>query len=244
MQSMAAKWGCLGLLAMWVTGAAAIETRTLALDTQGLRRLEVDAEQGFLRIQATTGETIEVVAAIDADSGDYELVLEKKANRAVLISKVKPWAAIFLAEWPRIDLTVKVPARMALDIDDGSGYIAIYDMRADVEIDDGSGAIVVRSLLGNLDIEDGSGPIDVSGVTGRIEIEDGSGPIRVENVIGDVSIDDGSGPMVVTNVDGRVIVKDGSGSIDVSRVKRGLMIRDAGSGSLRTSEIEGGIEER
>jgi len=239
------KYGYIALLVAATAGAAsANETQTLDLDTRELRVMTFDVGAGFLRINGVGGDRIEVTAVIEADSGDYELSLERKGDSAVLVAKVEPWAAIFLAEWPRIDLTVKVPSHLKLDIDDGSGYIAVSDMRAQVEIDDGSGGVVVRSLLGDLDIEDGSGDIDVSGVTGKIEIKDGSGAIRVENVTGDVSIRDGSGAMAVKNVDGHVTIRDGSGAIDVSQVKRGLTIRDSGSGDLRTSEIEGGIVER
>jgi len=238
------RYSCVALIAAAVVGtASAGESKTLVLDAHELRVMTLDTGPGFLRINGVDGNRIEVAATIVADSGDYELALERKGDRAVLVAEVEPWAAIFLAEWPRIDLTVSVPNHLLLDIDDSAGYIAVSDMRADLEIDDGSGGIVIRSLLGNLDIDDGSGEIDVAGVTGKISVEDGSGEIRIENVVGDVHIKDGSGAMSVQEVNGHVTIRDGSGAIAVSRVKRGLTIRDSGSGSLHTSEIEGGIRE-
>jgi hypothetical protein len=222
--------------------ASADEIETLTLDARDLRALKIDAGPGFLKIDATSGDRIEVVAEIIADSGDYQLTLERKGDRAVLVSDVEPWAAIFLAEWPRINLTVKVPANLALDINDGSGYIQITGMRAKASIDDGSGEIIVRDHVGDVRIDDGSGEIDVAGVTGNVTIEDGSGPITVRNIVGDVKVDDGSGSMEVEKVDGRVTVRDGSGSIDVSDVTRGLNIIDSGSGSVHTHNISGGVE--
>ena len=238
----ASRAASLALLAIFGSAASADETETLTLNVSDLSELKIDAGPGFLDIQASTGNQIELTAEIIADEGDYRLTLERKGDRAMLVSEVEPWAGIFLAKWSRINLTLKVPARMALDIDDGSGYIKLQGMRAKATIDDGSGEIIVRDHLGDLQIDDGSGDIDVSGVTGNVKVEDGSGPITVSNVVGNVRIEDGSGSMVIDNVDGHVTIRDGSGSIDVSDVKRGLTILDSGSGKVHTRNVTGDIE--
>jgi hypothetical protein len=232
----------LALLAVFGSAASADETETLTLNVSDLSVLKIDTGPGFLDIEASNGDQIELTAEIIADEGDYRLTLERKADRAVLVSEVEPWAGMFLAKWARINLTLKVPARMVLDIDDGSGYVKLQGMRANATIDDGSGEVIVRDHLGDLHIDDGSGEIDVSGVTGHVKIEDGSGSITVSNVVGNVRIEDGSGSMDVENVDGHVTIRDGSGSIDVSDVKRGLTILDSGSGKVRTRNVTGDIE--
>jgi DUF4097 and DUF4098 domain-containing protein YvlB len=241
--SSATRATSLALLAVLCSAAAsADETETLTLNVGDLSELKIDAGAGFLDIEASTGDRIELTAEIIADEGDYRLTLERKGDRAVLVSDVEPLAGMFLAKWARINLTLKVPARMALDIDDDSGYIKLHGMRANATIDDGSGEVIVRDHLGDLYIDDGSGEIDVSGVTGNVKVEDGSGPIKVSNVIGNVVIKDGSGSMEIDNIDGHVTIRDGSGSIDVSDVKRGLTIPDSGSGKVRTRNVTGNIE--
>jgi hypothetical protein len=235
----AARVMSLVLLALVLSTATVLadETKTLTLDARDLRMLKIDAGAGFLEIEGSSGDTIEVVAEIIADDGDYRFTLDRRGDRAVLISEVEPLAGFFVAKHARIDLTVKVPARLALDIDDGSGHIELKGMRAMTAIDDGSGEITVRDHRGDLSIDDGSGPIDVSDVTGKVKIHDGSGPINVRNVVGNLRIKDGSGPMEIKKIDGRVTLRDGSGPIDVSDITGGLNILDSGSGGVSTRNI-------
>jgi hypothetical protein len=205
--------------------AAAADRETLTLDTQGIKSFRISAESGYLHIEGVdAGKKIEVIAEHEGDKDNHRLTLKRDGDRAELISHIEDWPLGWGDE--RINLTVKVPAGLSLDIEDGSGELTLSKVNGKTRIDDGSGSISISTHQGNIRINDGSGSIDVI------------------NVVGDVDIEDGSGSIEVSKVDGHVTIDDGSGSIDIDTVSKGLTIEDEGSGGLRTRNIKGGIDQR
>jgi hypothetical protein len=210
-------------------------SKTLTLPAEGLRQLRVDSGAGRLKVTGVDSlTTIEVTAEIYArgesedDMADFikdhvELSLEKRGDRAVLMSDIEGHFHLFFSGDAGINLTVRVPKSLAIEIDDGSGEMIIEDIAADVSIADGSGGIRVERVAGDL------------------RIEDSSGELEVEDVGGDVSIDDGSGSMTVTDIKGSVTVDDGSGSIDIDRVGRDVIIEEAGSGGVHIGKVDGRV---
>jgi DUF4097 and DUF4098 domain-containing protein YvlB len=213
---------------------SAQEVKNLSLAAQGVSKLEINCGAGFLKVEGADGvSTIEVKAEIYARgiAGEdlksfiedhVKLSLDKRDGRAVLVSKVED-RSFFRSHEARIDLTVTVPQKM------------------DLNVDDGSGSIEVGKLAGNVYIEDGSGGMRVESIEGDLEIDDGSGEIEVRGVTGSVVIDDGSGSITVTDVGGSVTIDDGSGSIDVDGVGKDLILKETGSGSLNFRNVKGQV---
>lgn len=211
------------------------EVRELSLDAGSLGQLDIDAGAGGLTvIGVAAADRVLVTATIQIpDASDDEaagmirsglrLTLERQGDRAVLKSHFERGFKVF-GDNPRIQLEVRMPARMALTIEDGSGSLAVNGVRGPVDVTDGSGSLTLTAVGGPVRIDDGSGSIDVSGVDGELFIVDGSGSIVVRDVSGSVTVD------------------DGSGSINVSGVAGDLTIEDDGRGSLRFSDIEGKVE--
>jgi hypothetical protein len=209
---------------MTCVSVGASDRESLTLDTHGIKAFRISAESGFLHIEGTeTGTKIEVIAEHEGDRDNHRLSLKKDGDRALLISHIEDWPLGWGDE--RINLTVKVPAGLSLDIEDGSGEITLTKVNANTRIDDGSGSISISTHRGNIMINDGSGSIDVINVLGNVDIEDGSGSIEV------------------SKVDGHVTIDDGSGSIDIDTVSKGVTIDDEGSGGLHTRNIKGGVDQ-
>ena len=211
------------------------EEREMNLNAAGINSMGIEAGSGSLDIRGVKGlDQIEVEATIVVPGrndekarkkieSDLVLYLEKQGEKAVLHSYFESGIWNF-GDSPSVQLVVRIPARLELDIDDGSGSIDI------------------ENVSGNIDLEDGSGSISMTDVGGNVEIDDGSGSISVTGVGGDISISDGSGSIKVRAVSGSVVVDDGSGSINVSDVEDDLIIEEAGSGGLDFSNIRGSVE--
>jgi len=227
------------VLLLLAASAFSFETsKTLTLPAEGLRQLRVDSGAGRLKVTGVDSlTTIEVTAEIYArgeseeDMADFikdhvELSLEKRGDRAVLMSDIEGHFHLFFSGDAGINLTVRVPKSLAIEIDDGSGEMIIEDIAADVSIADGSGGIRVERVAGDL------------------RIEDSSGELEVEDVGGDVSIDDGSGSITVTEIKGSVTVEDGSGSIDIDRVGKDVIIEESGSGGVHIGKVDGRVIRR
>ena len=226
------------VLILLVAAGFAFETeKTLSLPAVGLKALRIDCGAGKLDVAGADGlDRIEVRAEIHAErvsqskmedflKDHVKLLLEKRGDRAVLVVNIEErWGFLFSGgAW--IDLTVRVPKNLALEIDDGSGDMVVEDVAGDVAIDDGSGDIRVARLGGRLEIDDGSGDIDVRDVAGEIAIDDGSGEIKVLQAGGNVRVDDGSGDITIDGVGGDVLIEDaGSGDVKIDNAK-GRVIR-------------------
>jgi hypothetical protein len=210
-------------------------SKTLTLPAGEIRQLRVDSGAGRLKVTGVDSLTrIEVTAEIYArgeseeNMADFikdrvELSLEKRGDRAVLISEIEGHSRLFFSGDAGINLTVRVPRSLALEIEDGSGDMTVEDIAADVSIGDGSGAIRVERVAGDL------------------RIDDNSGELEIENVGGDVSIDDGSGSITIADVKGSVTVDDGSGSIDIDRIGKDVIIEESGSGGVHIGKVDGRV---
>ncbi len=212
-----------------------VEVRDLRLDASGLDELAIDAGAGSLAVvgDAVLDEIV-VTATINVpDAGEEEareiidsdmvLTLERSGDSAVLNSYFES-SGRRVGDAPTIGLEVRVPERIGLAVDDGSGSIKIENVRGAVNVDDGSGSISMTGV-------------------GDVTIDDGSGSITVEQAHNDVRIVDGSGSITVRAVAGSVYLDDGSGGIDVSDVARDLIIEEDGSGSVRVAGVQGRVEQ-
>ncbi len=233
-----------------------IETKNLNLEAVDIRELEIDAGAGFLEIRGMDNLTqIEVIAEIvmegfdDDEAVEYierymKLDLAKKGTEARLNAffEEKGFHFNFFGnQSSQINLTIKMPNNLMLNIDDGSGYISIEDMAARIKIDDGSGEITLMDISGDLVIEDGSGEIEIENITGNIELEDGSGSINITAVRGGVYIDDGSGDTELVDIDGEVEIDDGSGDMNIRQVTGNVRVDD-GSGDIRINGVNQDVE--
>jgi len=225
------------LVLMVTVGFGDQTDKSMTLPAEGLGSLRIDSGAGWLKVTGVPGlDRIEVLAEIEARGVDsdemedfikdhVELTLEKRGGRGVLNSHIEGGWRLFGSGDSRINLTVRIPKSMALEIEDGSGEMTILDIDADVEIEDGSGAIRVERINGNVEIDDNSGDLDVRDVSGDVSIDDGSGGIDVGKVGGSVTVDDGSGGISIDGVGKDVIIKDsGSGGVRIDNVK-GRVIR-------------------
>lgn len=213
------------------------ETRELTLDAADLQALRIEAGAGSLEIigEADT-DGIAVNALITVPDASPDEAAERMDERMVLSLVRKDGGAElkgyfrsggnWFGDSPGIRLEVRMPARMSLDVKDGSGSIEVRDVRGDIELDDGSGSITMAEVAGNLRLKDGSGSIEISDAGGDISLVDGSGSISLRGVAGSVTIEDGSGSIDVAGVSGDVTIPEsGSGSVDVRDVQ-GRVARD------------------
>lgn len=214
------------------------ETRDLTLDGAVLSRLDIDAGAGSLTVTGDeSASDVIVVATIKVPDRneekaktrideDMQLTLTADGDRARLLSHFESGAWSW-GDQPSIDLEVRLPARLALDIDDGSGSLRVTSVDGDIRIDDGSGSLSLTDAGGGVTIDDGSGSVTIEDVTGELRIIDGSGSIRVNDVGASVYIEDGSGSINVQDVVGDLIVdSDGSGGLRFTRIQGRVEVPD------------------
>lgn len=195
------------------------ETRELQTTIADDGRFELDVGAGSLRLTGDEkADAIHVRAEIyqTTANDDYTLALELEEDG--LARLVADTASSFIGGSDRIDLSITVPARLNVNINDGSGSITIATLVGDLDIEDGSGSLRVSDVQGNLVVDDGSGSITISDITGNVSIDDGSGSISVENISGKATVSDGSGSIEVEDAGDFELLADGSGSVKTRNI--------------------------
>jgi hypothetical protein len=228
----------------------------LNLQAEGITMFEIDCGAGSLRVKGVEGlKQIEVDATLvtkgieDDDLEEFKnkyvkLKLEQDGKKARLTSEIKSGftvSSLFKHKEGRIDLDVRIPKNLDLDIDDGSGSIEVSDVNGNLEVEDGSGSIDIADIKGWVKIDDGSGSTTLENIGGKVKINDGSGTIKITDVGGDVDVDDSSGTVSIYNIKGSVVVDDGSGGIVIDGVDKDVNIKSAGSGSLTINNVKGKV---
>lgn len=217
------------------------QQRQLQLVAAGVTELQAETEAGDLKITGVKGLTqIEVSADVySSEDRPFTLSLEKQGSKAVLKAIGGSCTGICTGSSAYADLIVKVPAELALTLQDGSGDIHIEGLSADLVIEDGSGNLTVQGGR-NLVLEDGSGNVSLTQLSGNLTVEDGSGDLFIQQVAGTVLVEDGSGDVDIRQVKGMVSVSDGSGDIHVQQAG-GFNLLDDGSGELNMDQINGPV---
>lgn len=218
------------------------EHQQLTLDAAGLSRLMATTGAGDITI---VGDTNATQIVVDADlyfenRNDLTFTLARSGNEARLVAESNSnGIGVVWNNSPYIDLTVRMPAALALSLDDGSGDVSIRGLTEQIRVEDGSGEL---SINGGKDVRvtDGSGDLAIQQAQGSVKVDDGSGDLNISDVKGSVEISDGSGDMQVSRV-GAVKIDDGSGDISVSDADS-LTVDESGSGELSYSNIRGRIQ--
>ena len=214
----------------------------------GAKRLKIEVGAGSLEIQGTrAGTEITYEAKVTAWAKTREQA-EELLREVEIREGGKGDSLTLESRGPgnlnhrgfSIDLTIRVPQDLFLDITDGSGSIRIEDGSGEIRITDldvsrgGSGA-------GKIRITDGSGRIDLDRITGDLDINDGSGEIRIVQLKGSLDLNDGSGSITILGVVGDVEISDGSGNIRLDDVSGNVRLHSVGSGGVNIGKVSGTI---
>ena len=240
---------CAVLLAIAATATTAAagdcrhsEPRDATLDAAGATAIEITSVGGWLEVVGSAHlDRVEVDARACADRERalerMQLLTDRRGDTLVVEARIDDGVGGWGAS-PRLEMKVRVPAGLAVTIDDGSGWIKVSGT-ASLKIEDGSGDITVRDVAGEVDVEDGSGDIDIR-ACGEVRIDDGSGDIEIGGVA-TLRVDDGSGDVEIRDVTGDVILTDGSGDLRVAGVGGDVLVEGDGSGGIRVSEVAGDL---
>ena len=139
-----------------------------------------------------------------------------------------------------LDLTIRVPATLALEVRDSSGDIRMENVGS-LDLTDSSGEVVIEGTNGAVSIRDSSGDLELSDIGGSLEIQDSSGEIEVAGVDGDFTVlADSSGSIFAERISGEArIVRDGSGDIRLANVARDAIVERDSSGGIMVNDVEG-----
>ena len=134
-------------------------------------------------------------------------------------------------------LTVQVPKRSTVHVDNRNGRVAVHDLAGSPNIVNRYGEIEIRNIDGELHLENRNGSVTVQDITGGVvinnryanttvrnigadlEIETRNGSVDVSGVKGNVTIGNSYAPISVENVQGQLTIMGRNNSVDVDHVE-------------------------
>ncbi len=219
-----------------------------SIDIPELTSLKVLARAGTLKIIGDKGsDEIRIDAKLCASRKKnlkkMDVLFTNNGQLGILKTDIPDSNGLWFSGTNSIDLSIKVPERMVLDVDDSSGSVLIQDVAA-LKIVDSSGSLSIKGVAGDLGLRDSSGSIDIDQVAGSVVLSDSSGGISITNVSDDVLIKgDSSGSILVKNVGGDFVVnQDTSGSISAINIGRHFWVRRDSSGGINYKNVGGKVD--
>jgi virulence-associated protein VagC len=217
-----------------------------SVDTSGADRVEIVARAGDLTVRPATGPTLSAGGRACASSQaflDQTLLHVRRQGSVVQVHVQVPdeMKGIGLL-YAMLDLSVQVPAGLAVSITDSSGDMTLDGVRVD-RVQDSSGDILARRLPADVEIDDSSGDIHVEDAAAAVRVSDSSGDISVRGAQSVHIPRDSSGDISIERVAGDVrIDQDSSGDITVSGIGGNVELLADGSGQVRITDVKGAVQ--
>jgi DUF4097 and DUF4098 domain-containing protein YvlB len=223
---------------MPLTGVETLETRLGAADitvvTKDVTQAEFIIKKTYRASEKDYGEKLMRELVVTLEQRGSRLVLEREEKTNLNPDK-------FFNGFASLDITITLPARIALDILTGSGDLEIDDRTGPIEVKSGSGDIRVSNAGGGLDVKMGSGDVRVHSASGPVRVTAGSGDFFATDVRGDVVVATGSGEISLETLTGDGRFSTGSGDITVA-ASTGTVNATTGSGDIEFRGHKGSAE--
>lgn len=225
--------------------------RDLDLPAAGLSRFTLQTQAGDLRIVGVAGlTTVELRGRACASSAEQleKLQLQHRGSGDRLeVNTTSPdekQINLFGSNYAYIDLEVRMPQALALELSDSSGDIEITDAGA-IDLSDSSGDITIRDPRGDVRVRDSSGDIEIDEAQGNVVVtSDSSGDIRIDGARRDVTVEeDSSGDIEIKKVSGNARVgRDSSGEIRFRSIGGDAEVGTDSSGGVYADGVKGNFK--
>lgn len=224
--------------------------RSIDIDPKGLNLFKLDTGAGDLIVEGVAGlAKIEVrgkaCASEEKALAGIQIMQQREGATTTVGTRIPDdgysWS-LFGSHYAYMDVHVRMPSGIKLDVRDSSGDIEISGLTNGLDLKDSSGDILLRDLVGAVNVTDTSGDINVRGISGDFTvISDSSGDINVDDVKGSAVVqEDSSGDVTLRHIGGDARVdRDSSGDIDFVDIGHDAVVGVDGSGDITADGVKG-----
>jgi len=223
--------------------------RAIDIDAKGLSLFKLDTGAGDLIVEGVPGlAKIEVrgkaCASDDKSLAGIQLFQERQGSTATVGTQTpdNSGIALFESRYAYMDVHVRMPAGIRLDLRDSSGDLEVSGLTNGLDLKDSSGDIKLTDLAGDVSVTDTSGDIEARKISGNFTVlSDSSGDIIVDDVKGSAVVEeDSSGDIALSHVGGDARVdRDSSGDITFTDIGRDAVVGVDGSGDITAEGVKG-----
>lgn len=194
---------------------------------------------GVLNVDAGEHDTITVsVEPHDNSTASREAAEETRValegkQLIVHAPTFKGWAVL---RWPRLNITVRIPAQSVLTAKSASADVTCRGAYHDIVVNTASGDVFVDRVTKDLSVNTASGDVRVGWVGANMRAHSASGDISVQHCGHDSDITCASGDIDIARADGGVRAKTASGD-----VKIGVAFKDEIRAHTASGDVSVGV---
>ena len=223
--------------------------RHLQADLAGVRSVQIDVNSYDLHVTGSDGTkgldlTGRACASAQAMLEKLTVTQHREGDRLVIeLGSDRHFSfSMFGNTYSNLDVTVKLPSNLPLQVEVGSGDADVTGV-AQLDSHVGSGDLHVHRIAGRFSTSVGSGDVDADGI-GSLEAGSvGSGDLKARSIKGDAQVGTiGSGDVRLSDVGGSVHADTvGSGDLSVEDVGGDLHLGAKGSGDVNYHGVKGKV---
>ena len=174
-------------------------TEKFVADLSGVDEVAVTTDNESIRIEPWSENrvAIEMTEKVRAESKDFareiaeevKIVSEKRGSRLLIRMDYGRFRnrSGWHDDWNYTGiLAVKLPARLALDLNADNGSIKVYGMDGDVDAFADNGSIAVDDCKSDVNVETDNGSVYIGAVGGRVDVQTDNGRVELEDTAGNV----------------------------------------------------------
>lgn len=140
----------------------------------------------------------------------------------------------------KTSLTVKVPRRSAIVVNNRNGSVEISGLTGDQKVSNGFGKVTLSEITGAVDIENKNDEVSVKNVTGAMTLMNEFAGIDVKDVTGALEVRNRNGPIDIMGVKGDTRVSNAFGSLKLKDIVGNLTV-DTRMTEVQADRVEGDV---
>jgi hypothetical protein len=161
----------------------------------------------------------------------------------------------------RTSLTVRVPKRASMKIDNRNGTVSVVGLVGDQDIANAYADVVAKDIEGNVALQNRNGSVEVSnikgpatitnayanvearGITGALELHNRNGNVEVTAIGGSAKLSNAYANTTAKNIGGDLDIDTRNGTVEVESIKGSATISNAYS-PINVSNVQGELRIR
>lgn len=197
---------------------------------------------GTVNVDAGEHDAISVsVEPADNSNASREAAQETRVSLdgkqlIIHVPRGQGWAVF---RWPKLNVTLKMPAGSMLTVKSASADITCTGVYNDAVLRTASGDLFIDRVTKELSIDSASGDVRVGWVGGTLRAHSASGDISVQHAGNDSDLTCASGDIEVARADGGVRAKTASGDVKIGTAHKDEIRAHTASGDVSVGVAAG-----
>jgi hypothetical protein len=155
--------------------------------------LVVDSLNGRIQIEGGSGNKVDIQATIRNTAGLRYDAVQNGDQITVTVAGTGGWQ--LFGNNAGADITVSVPAGIALNLKTSNGDISVQGTRRGGVLKTSNGKVVLQNVQGDFDGTTSNGRIEVTGLQGSGLFKTSNGKVDLQGVVGSCSASTSNGPI-------------------------------------------------